>query len=365
MKSTPLTTLRRFGPLRHAWQAALALIAAISILTMIALAREAGTSLQTLSRNPIDTDTWAAVQTQAEHERFLALARLARTGSAEVTRAEFAESFANLVARHAVLAQGRVRQALGRLPEFETFLGEMALVMAAVGEELAAIDHRPLAETAAAIHPLLAPLEHPLKRVAVDALQATSAATSQHQDNLGTLLNLVTAMFLLFCVAVAAVGLAMLRQTRRVSRSEAQMRDALDRLSEANTAKSRFLASISHELRTPLNAIMGFSEVMQLQLFGPLGGRYAEYARDIHRSAEHLLALITDVLDMARIEAGGLTIRERRIDLTETCGGAVLFLRDRAASKSVMLTYAPGPQLELHADPRALRQVVTNLLGNA
>lgn len=365
MTSALLQRLRRSGVARHGWHVALVVLAITGIVAMVALSRDAATSLAALSRSPIDNHTWAAIQTQLEHERFQSLARLARTGSTEVSREEFVERFEILVSRHTFLSKGKVRLALQRLPGFETFLGELALVMAAVENEIEAIDERPLATTAAAIMPLIAPLDRPLKRLAAEALQATSVVTSQHQLNLATLLNHVTGLFVLFGASVTVVGIAMYRQSRRVQESESQIRDALDKLSEANTAKSRFLANISHELRTPLNAIMGFSEVMQMQLFGPLGRRYSEYAHDIHRSAEHLLALITDVLDMARIDAGGMTIREKRVDLAETCGAAVLFLRDRAAAKSVMLTYAPGPQLEIYADPRALRQVVTNLLGNA
>ncbi|MFX7010022.1 histidine kinase dimerization/phospho-acceptor domain-containing protein, partial [Acinetobacter baumannii] len=85
----------------------------------------------------------------------------------------------------------------------------------------------------------------------------------------------------------------------------AELENALQHAEEANQSKSRFLANMSHELRTPLNAIIGFSEVMKGEILGPIGSdRYREYATDIHRSARHLLSIINDIIDMARIEAG-------------------------------------------------------------
>jgi two-component system cell cycle sensor histidine kinase PleC len=89
-----------------------------------------------------------------------------------------------------------------------------------------------------------------------------------------------------------------------------------ERAEAANRAKSEFLANMSHELRTPLNAIIGFSELMQRPLFGPLGSdRYAEYARDIHGSGNYLLGVINDILDMSKIEAGRFNIDREKIDL--------------------------------------------------
>ncbi len=134
----------------------------------------------------------------------------------------------------------------------------------------------------------------------------------------------------------------------------------------ASRAKSDFLATMSHELRTPLNAIIGFSEVMLEQTFGPLGQpRYVEYCTDIHASAQHLLSLINDILDSAKVEAGKYDLHEEPTSLPRVVEASVRLMRARAGQKGIALVLALGPVPTLLADERALRQIVLNLLSNA
>jgi len=135
----------------------------------------------------------------------------------------------------------------------------------------------------------------------------------------------------------------------------------------ANRAKTEFLANMSHELRTPLNAILGFSEVIKEEMFGPVGApRYAEYARDIHASGEHLLDLINDVLDLAKLEAGKLDLRESEIAVCALMEKCASLLRKRAEDGGVKLTLqAPHDLPPLRADERALKQILLNLMSNA
>jgi two-component system cell cycle sensor histidine kinase PleC len=134
----------------------------------------------------------------------------------------------------------------------------------------------------------------------------------------------------------------------------------------ANKAKSEFLANMSHELRTPLNAINGFSEIMTTEMFGPLGDRrYKEYAHDILNSGQHLLALINDVLDMSKIEAGKMTLKLQPVSVEEVVEDAVRLMRERASEAGVSLSAAMPPLPEVEADYRALKQVMLNLLSNA
>lgn len=132
-------------------------------------------------------------------------------------------------------------------------------------------------------------------------------------------------------------------------------------------SKSAFLANMSHELRTPLNAINGFSEILIEEMYGPLGDeRYKTYAQDILDSGKHLLEMITDILDMAKIEAGKMTVDLQPIDIVDPVDAAVRMIRRRAEDKSISLQMVANPDLPLvEADHRAIRQMILNLVSNA
>ncbi len=139
-----------------------------------------------------------------------------------------------------------------------------------------------------------------------------------------------------------------------------------ERAEAANKAKSEFLANMSHELRTPLNAIIGFSELMQSALFGPLGSdRYEEYVRDIHSSGGYLLGVINDILDMSKIEAGRLTLDLENVDLCPLISETVKVISLQAEEKNVAVELNIPENLSVVADRRATKQILLNLLSNA
>ena len=136
----------------------------------------------------------------------------------------------------------------------------------------------------------------------------------------------------------------------------------------ANRTKSEFLANMSHELRTPLNAIIGFSEIVAGELFGPIGAqRYVEYAHDIHTSGIHLLSIISDILDLSKIEAGRRELAESLVDLYEAAESSLRLVRGRAENGGVRLVngIARDGVPRLQADERAVKQILLNLLSNA
>ena len=133
----------------------------------------------------------------------------------------------------------------------------------------------------------------------------------------------------------------------------------------ANRTKSDFLAHMSHELRTPLNAIIGFSETIAGEMFGPVGTRYAEYAKDINDSGKHLLSVINDVLDLSKVEAGALRLNESVVELDECAMVVGRLVRERAQQQRLTLAWQCDGMPCVTTDGRILQQILINLVTNA
>jgi two-component system, cell cycle sensor histidine kinase PleC len=156
------------------------------------------------------------------------------------------------------------------------------------------------------------------------------------------------------------------RQAEEVADLAEKYAEEKTRAEEANQAKSKFLANMSHELRTPLNAIIGFSEIMESSMFGPLGSdKYREYCHDIHQSGQYLLDVINDILDMSKIEAGRIRLDAEPIELDSFLNDAMRVVSGRANDKRLKLIARIGAGIRLTADHRLLKQIILNLLSNA
>jgi signal transduction histidine kinase len=163
--------------------------------------------------------------------------------------------------------------------------------------------------------------------------------------------------------AVNTLGELMSAQEQRNAEREAARSEAV----AANRTKSEFLANMSHELRTPLNAILGFSEAMQMQMFGPLGSdKYDEYVGHINESGAHLLALINDILDISKIEFGKQVLDESEMDLGRAIRSSITLVRERARVGNVRIVDNLLSRLvRVVADERKMKQILLNLLSNA
>jgi len=173
-------------------------------------------------------------------------------------------------------------------------------------------------------------------------------------------------------IAMLVIGLLVLlfRERRVVDLKEQAELTALAAkrsAEEANRAKSEFLANMSHELRTPLNAIIGFSSIIRNEMLGKVSiPRYREYAGDIHASGEHLLAIINDILDLSKVEAGKYELAEQDFDADEIMTAALRLVREKVERSDIDLKVnPPNTVVQLSADRRALLQVLINLLANA
>jgi signal transduction histidine kinase len=148
---------------------------------------------------------------------------------------------------------------------------------------------------------------------------------------------------------------------------EARVEERTIELASANRAKSMFLANMSHELRTPLNAIIGFSEMMKQEILGPIGSSYREYAQHVHQSGTHLLSLVEEMLDLAKVEAGTLEIERVPTHPGRILSESLIMLRPSAENADVEITLADDQSAwpELEGDPVKLKQAFVNIIGNA
>ncbi|HYD99278.1 MAG TPA: histidine kinase dimerization/phospho-acceptor domain-containing protein [Alphaproteobacteria bacterium] len=192
--------------------------------------------------------------------------------------------------------------------------------------------------------------------IRADRLQARTAVFE-------VLIGLVLACTLL-CLALHVRN--MRRHLRERDRASRALADAVAAAEASSRAKSDFLSGMSHELRTPLNAILGFAETMEMGVFGPLQPRYREYAGLIMASGRHLTALIDDLLDLSKIEAGRMTLNEAVIDAGALLREMAGLFEAEARRRCIRFEIEPPPEAAaLLADPRMMRQILINLIGNA
>jgi two-component system, NtrC family, sensor kinase len=207
-------------------------------------------------------------------------------------------------------------------------------------------------------------LVRPVRRMQLAAERIGAGAyneriTMSRGDELGSLADEFNRMAASLQESYAELEQKVEERTRELAEKSRQ-------LEVVSKHKSDFLANMSHELRTPLNAIVGFSQVLREKLFGEVNDKQEEYLDDILSSANHLLALINDILDLSKVEAGQVELELSTFSLSEAVERGVIMVRERAMKNGVELTLEPDPGVDLvEGDERRIRQVIFNLLSNA
>ncbi|MGL4634376.1 MAG: ATP-binding protein [Beijerinckiaceae bacterium] len=160
---------------------------------------------------------------------------------------------------------------------------------------------------------------------------------------------------------------AVLRDITAWKKAEADLKEARRIAEDSSANKTDFLARISHEVRTPLNAIIGFSQVMMTESFGPVGNsKYAQYAKDIHASGQHVLSLVNDLLDLSKVSSGKLELAFASVDIQAVVAECVAMIQPQANTGKIIVRSQLSNRLPpVVADERSLRQIVLNLLSNA
>jgi signal transduction histidine kinase len=211
----------------------------------------------------------------------------------------------------------------------------------------------------------------PIKSMQVAAGRVGEGALEQRidvksEDELGKLGDEFNKMAARLQESYAGLEDKVAERTRELGSALAELDEKSRQLETISRHKSEFLANMSHELRTPLNAIIGFSEVLREQMFGELNERQLEYLDDVLLAARHLLALINDVLDLSKVEAGRMELELSEVSLPETLETGLTMQEGRAKEARVTLGLAVDPaEIVVQADERKLRQVLFNLLSNA
>jgi len=314
----------------------------------------------------LTANNWAVSQLQREYQRFMhALDRYA-LGDPAVTHGDVVLRMELLWSRLPVLLNGEVtaetRKIDGAVAMLRRLRDTLQAQEAAVkalrrGDDAARADIREaFAEFRKPIHDLTVEFyggghyQSVRKRIA-----ESRRASTRYQ-----LALLVLGLTLVAFLAAQVAG------NQRKARREIAAREAAER---ANATKSLFLANMSHELRTPLNAIIGFSDLQRQELYGPMPARYREYAEDINDSARHLLAVLNDILDMAKVETGQIKLAEESFDPVEAFQASLSMVTVTTENKqqSLVTRIDSGlpEDLRLRGDARIFRQIVLNLVTNA
>ena len=358
--------MRALRTLKLALAATIAAFAAAAVYMSLTIA-ERQEALREVSRYNL---VWAASQALSEIQSFERLIDMAAYSGERFDRDDLMLRLDILFNRLDILKGGDFAHFLASRPQEGETVDALAQALNRIEALLARGDASAVAEAAT----LLEGPEQQIRRFAAAANQFSGEQVADDQQTL-LRLHLVFSLLaggLVLC-GLVFIGLLFL-QNRALGQAHDRLRTLTDELRQAkeaaeaaSEAKSRFLATMSHELRTPLNAVIGFSETILQEPFGPLGARkYGEYLADIERSGRHMLELITDILTVAKMDAGRLELNFRPLCTRELADAAIRMVQGTETGRGRDVAIEPGGDWPvIDGDDGAMRQILINLLSNA
>jgi len=309
---------------------------------------------------------WAATQLEIEHLRFLnSLAQYQVDGSRR-NREETSRRFDLLWSRPPILMTGDGGARFRGIDENAELVTRYQNVLREIEPTVLALSPGDMAAFAY-LRERLDGFTLLLHQAVKATFHASDEATVFRNESMRETYVMLSASLIGVLVSGGILVFALIGQVRRTTRSERVARAAHVEAETASRAKGEFLANMSHELRTPLNAIIGFTDLIKNETFGSIANsRYRQYIEDIHGSAMHLLSVIGDILDTAKIEAGKFELEEDIVDLAEVVAVAETIMRPQISEAGAILKINVPPKIpRLYADRRLLRQMLLNLLSNA
>jgi signal transduction histidine kinase len=348
----------------HHWRkifiAGLVLLAALVLWS----AKEVAVSIDTLRANELDNVGWNASQLEVQLVKLQHLLAEAKAGNPQ--RLLLQRRWDNFLSRVDPLDAAITPDLQARQPDFAPTFTEVKAGIA----EMAAyvrVRHGNLVQSTDVLEGPANALAPPIRRLAVMGDQYYGQLVERRRgalvDKIQSLAFALGGLLLLLC----ANQIVIMAQRRRLNMMAGDLRRALTVADQANMAKTNFLARMSHELRTPLNAIIGFAEVMQTELFGPVGHpRYKDYATGILGSGRNLLGLVDSVLDVSRIESGSVPVTQELVALDELARSCIAAMQSQTRNGAVEIAnVVPDDLPRVRVDPQHLRKILLQLLENA